>query len=423
MNRFQRGHVMERKTFFSQDTFIFITALIAVISGWIGWSYMPGIISFATIIAEIFMNLLRLISLPIIFLSIVATISSMKSFDEMKVLGKTVLKYTLFTTIIAATVALILYLLINPAKIPVDLIAKAPTQTLGQTYLSFLLKIIPENMVLAFSDNTNVMGVVFIAILLSFSILTLPHEHKSVLQSFFSALFAAILRITNVVIYFMPVGVWAFITIFTAQLLEGYFPTTPVEHFIGLKSLGLYVACILLANVIQGVIVLPLLLSYHGFSPMRIAKGMYSALMLAFFSKSSNATLPMTIKCAEERVGVSKRVAHFTLPLCSIINMNGCAAFILITVLYVSMTHGMTYTMLDMIAWIFIATIAAVGNAGVPMGCYFLASAFLVGMDIPLHLMGVILPIYTVIDMVETALNVWSDSCIAAIVDKEISSP
>lgn len=124
----------------------------------------------------------------------------------------------------------------------------------------------------------------------------------------------------------------------------------------------------------------------------------------------------------EKNAGVSKKVSSFSLPLCSVVNMNGCAAFILISTLFVASLHGMTFGTLDYIGWIFFATLAAVGNAGVPMGCFFLTSAFLVGMDVPLMMMGLILPFYAVIDMVETALNVWSDSCVTMSIDKDLVS-
>jgi len=149
---------------------------------------------------------------------------------------------------------------------------------------------------------------------------------------------------------------------------------------------------------------------------------MFPALSVAFFTKSSAAALPMAMRCAEENLKVSRKVAGFTLPLCTTINMNGCAAFILITVLFVSMSNGIVYTPAEMIVWIFVSTIAAVGNAGVPMGCYFLSGAFLAAMNVPLNILGVILPFYTIIDMIETAVNVWSDSCVAAVVDKEIKA-
>jgi len=103
--------------------------------------------------------------------------------------------------------------------------------------------------------------------------------------------------------------------------------------------------------------------------------------------------------------------------------MNGCAAFILITLFFVCGSQGIVFSPLQMIPWIFLASFAAIGNAGVPMGCFFLTTAFLIGMGVPVELMGIILPLYSLFDMVETALNVWSDSCITAVVDKDLKTP
>jgi Na+/H+-dicarboxylate symporter len=107
------------------------------------------------------------------------------------------------------------------------------------------------------------------------------------------------------------------------------------------------------------------------------------------------------------------------LPFCTSLNMNGCAAFIFTTVIYLMQNHGMDITPITLFIWIIIASIAAVGNAGVPMGCFFLSASLLASMNIPITLMGVILPFYSLIDMIETALNVWSDSCVATVVDKK----
>ncbi len=118
---------------------------------------------------------------------------------------------------------------------------------------------------------------------------------------------------------------------------------------------------------------------------------------------------------------MDSKVAGFAFPLCVTINMNACAAFILITSLFVAGGHGVNFSYLELVCWVFIATIAAVGNAGVPMGCYFLSSALLAAMNVPLQVLGVILPLYTLIDMLESGINVWSDSCVAAAVDHQIS--
>jgi len=386
--------------------------LIATVLGLIaGYFNLQGLNTTASVTSEIFINLLKLVSLPIIFLSIVATASGMESVSEIKFLGRKVIKYTLLTTILAATIALGVFIVINPVHIN-TIPEKPPELPSGSLpgYLTFLIQVIPSNIVQPFSEN-SVIGVLFLAMLLSFAMLTLPLEKRSVLHAFFSSLYAAIMKITTWIVRLMPLAVWAFVTLFVLDLRAG----------LEVKSLALYLTCVVLANLIQAIIVLPMLLKAKKLSPVTIFRGMFPALSLAFFSKSSSAALPLAMKCAEENVKISPKVASFSLPLCTTINMNACAAFILITVLFVSMSHGLTYSFPEMFLWVFIATIAAVGNAGVPMGCYFIASAFLVAMNVPLNILGVILPFYALIDMLESAINVWSDSCVTAVVQESFA--
>lgn len=386
-----------------------------------GWSEIPLLHTLATGTSDLFLRLLKLISLPIIFLAVTSTITGMKDFHEMRTMGRKVFAYTLGTTLIAAAIALILYLAINPTQslltIPDHLTQTASELTAAPmvkgegSYLNFLLNIIPSNIVGAFVEG-NVMGIVFVAIFLSIAILFLPPAQKSVLNQMFSGLFAAMIKLATFIISLMPIAIWAFMTLLVKDLSHNY------EQ---ISRLMLYLLCVVGANVIQGVVILPLLLKFKKISPIQIFKGMVQPLTVAFFSKSSNATLPIAIRSAEKNLQLSNRICSFSLPMCSVINMNGCAAFILITTLFVSTINGMTFGMMDYVGWIFLATFAAIGNAGVPMGCFFLTSAFLVGMNVPLYMMGIILPFYTLIDMIETTLNVWSDICITVAVDKDFA--
>jgi Na+/H+-dicarboxylate symporter len=390
------------------NLFFAFATVLGIIAGCI---QDPFIFRLADTLSQLFINLLKLVSLPIIFLSIVSTASGMENMEQIKRLGQKVMKYTLLTTLCAATIALALFIGIDPVRgnivSALETTAAHPAQP---SYWSFFIHIVPSNIVQPFNEN-NVIGVLFLAMLLSFAIVTLPSQPRTVLHSFFSSIYAAIMTITRWIVAIMPIAIWAFITLFMRDLNNG----------LNFKSLALYLTCILAANLIQALVVLPTLLKIKGVSPWQMARGMMPALSVAFFTKSSAAALPMAMRCAEENVGISRRVASFTLPLCTTVNMNACAAFILITVLFVSMSQGMTYTLPEMGIWIILATIAAIGNAGVPMGCYFLASAFLAAMNVPLHILGVILPFYTLIDMLESAINVWSDSCVAAVVQKEVT--
>jgi Na+/H+-dicarboxylate symporter len=338
----------------------------------------------------------------------------MDSLREVKTLGAKVFKYTLLTTIISASVALVLYVAINPVRGTIQTVAGsesvAEANSVNQSgYLTYLKDVIPSNFVKPFLEN-NVISVLFLALLLSVAILALPDENRKPLHTFFSSIYAAVMKMTSWLVKLMPIAIAAFIVLFMRDLQEG----------LEVKALALYLACVVLANLVQGLIVLPAFLKIKKISPVKTFKGMFPALSVAFFTKSSAAALPMAMRCAEENLGVTRKVAGFTLPLCTTINMNGCAAFILITVLFVSMSNGIVYTPAEMIVWVFVSTIAAVGNAGVPMGCYFLSGAFLAAMNVPLNILGVILPFYTIIDMIETAINVWSDSCVAVVVDKEV---
>jgi Na+/H+-dicarboxylate symporter len=399
----------EAKRKINPNIFFAVAIILGVLTGCLHNAFLFGL---AETISQLFINLLKLVSLPIIFLSIVSTAAGMENMEQIRKLGQKVIKYTLLTTVIAATIALSLFMSINPVKESASLAAaQTSAQAASQpSYLSFFIQIVPSNIVQPFYEN-NVIGVLFLAMLLSFAIISLPNQHRTILHSFFSSIYAAIIMITRWVVAIMPIAIWAFITLFMRDLSQG----------LDIKSLALYLTCIIAANLIQAFIVLPSLLKIKGVSPWRMFKGMSPALSVAFFTKSSAAALPMAMRCAEENVGISRRVASFTLPLCTTINMNACAAFILITVLFVSMSQGMTYTYPEMALWIVLSTIAAIGNAGVPMGCYFLASAFLAAMNVPLHILGIILPFYSLIDMLESAINVWSDSCVTAVVQQEVS--
>ncbi|MBQ1335604.1 MAG: cation:dicarboxylase symporter family transporter, partial [Selenomonadaceae bacterium] len=194
-----------------------------------------------------------------------------------------------------------------------------------------------------------------------------------------------------------------------------------IEAGIIVGALGKYTAVVMGGNFIQFFFVLPLFMVLRGVNPLHVFRKMSPALAVALFTKSSAGTLPVTLASAERNLKVNPAVARFVLPICTTINMNGCAAFILVTSLFVMQNAGFELSLGTMITWVFISVLAAVGNAGVPMGCYFLTLSLMSSIGAPVGLMGVILPIYTVIDMVETAENVWSDSSVCAMTDHDLA--
>ena len=395
-----------KQHFFNTTHALIIAAILGIFCAYLD---CPFINQVSEVVSDIFIRLLKLVSLPIIFFSLLSTLSGMGGLADVRVQGGRVLVYTLLTTVIAASIALLLYTILNPANESLVVTAKDAGQIETANYLQYLLSIIPSNIIDPFYNN-NVLGVLFIAILLSAAVLSLKKEHKTVLHDLFESLFAAVMKMTEFILKLMPLAVWAFITLFSPQLKDNNI----------LHGLALYLLCVILANFIQALVVLPVLLKSKGIPPGKAFKAMWPALTVAFVSKSSSASLPSAIDCAINRLGVDSRTARFSLPLCITINMNACAAFILITVLFVSQSNGVHYSAFELISWIFIATIAAIGNAGVPMGCYMLSSAFLSAMGVPLHILVIILPFYAFIDMLESAINVWSDACVTALVDVDV---
>ena len=193
-----------------------------------------------------------------------------------------------------------------------------------------------------------------------------------------------------------------------------------IEAGVIVGALGKYTLVIIGSNCIQFFLVLPVFLLLRGLNPISVFRKMSPAIAVALFTKSSAGTLPVTLASAETNLKADPAVSRFVLPICTTINMNGCAAFILVTSLFVMQNAGYSLDMPTMLTWLVVAVIAAIGNAGVPMGCYFLTLSLMSGIGAPIGLMGIILPIYTIIDMIETAENVWSDSCVCAMTDHDL---
>lgn len=383
-----------------------IAIILAVLTA---MSKIEALHLFAKLIADVFINMFRCLSLPVIFTSIVVTFAKYKSEESMAKIWKSTLSYTLSTTIMAAIVACILYVVISPATISNgDSISSTLTQVENtHSYFSYIINLIPTSFITPFIEQ-QVISVLLLGIVIGFAIRQVKNvDARNVVTGFFTGIHEILLTITGWLVKIVPIAIYGFIAVTIIELKNG----------VELGGLWSYLSIIVLANLIQGFIVLPLLLVFNGIRPFSTMRGMLPALSLAFFTKSSSGTLPVTIDIAEKNVGIDPKISRFVLPLCTTINMNGCAAFIFVTVMYLMQNHGINIDPLTMVMWIFIATLAAVGNAGVPMGCFFLSASLLSGMNIPITILGLILPVYSLIDMLETALNVWSDACITTVID------
>ncbi len=393
------------RKFFRSHTMVFLSMGLGLVTGLFR---VPVLMGLASGLSEIFLHYLSMIAAPIVLLAIVSTLISVR-LDAIKTLGRRVISYTLLTTTLASLIALGCFLVLDPVSSASQALEKGAV--VSHSYWDFLIDIVPSNIVKAFLEN-KVISIAFLGFLFGISAHFLPEEHRTTLQKGASALFQLFLKLAGWVVYAMPIASWAFTALLVQEMGAN---RTEVS------GLFVYLCGVILANLIQGVVLIPILLKMNGISPLRLAKKSFPALLLAFFTKSSNATLPLSLQVAKEKLKIRPYVAEFSLPLCTVINMNGCAAFILSTVLFVAGVNGHVFTAFDLVFWVFLSVLAAVGNAGVPMGCFFLSSACLMSMDVPLAMMGLILPFYTLIDMEETALNVWSDLSVTALIDGEVS--
>ena len=394
-----------------KNTLLWIGALVVgAVLGLLGVSWLNEVMNF---VATVYTRLFQLLAVPTIVLAVITTFATFGSKGSGRIFGHT-LTYTLLTTFAAAAVGAVLYVLIAPGNLPFEAVndASHPSSLTPQlSYTEHLLNIIPNNIVKPFLEG-NVLSLLLLAFAIGFGLSKLPEsENKAVVVKGLLGLQELLFLLIRGLIWTLPLGIVAFSAQLSAQVTAG----------VVADSIGKYVLVVLGGNVIQFFVVLPLFLLLRGLHPIHVLGRMMPAVLMALFTKSSAATLPVTMDTAENRLGIRKNVTRFVLPICTTINMNGCAAFILVTSLFVMQQGGTQLTLGTILLWILISVVSAVGNAGVPMGCYFLTLSLMSGIGAPVAVLGIILPIYTIIDMVETAENVWSDSCVAAMVDKDVS--
>ncbi len=397
----------------SKQLMLWLGALIVgAILGVLGIGWLNGLMNF---VATVYTRLFQLLAVPTIALAVITTLAALGNQADTGKMFRHTIVYTLLTTTAAAAVGLVLYNIVSPGNLPSAMVqggaAELPQNLGSTTYYDHILGVIPNNVVKPFAEG-NVLSILILAAAVGIALAKMPKTDKrEVVVKGLLGLQDLLFMLIHGLIWALPLGIVAFAAQLSAQFSAG----------IVMASLGKYVAVILGGNVIQFFIVLPLFLIVRGLNPVRTLGKMTPAVLMALFTKSSAATLPVTMQTAEERLGVDSKVARFVLPICTTINMNGCAAFILVTSLFLMQNGGMALSWSTMILWLFISVISAVGNAGVPMGCYFLTLSLMSGVNAPIGIMGIILPIYTIIDMIETAENVWSDSCVCAMVDKDLN--
>ena len=387
-----------------------------IIGAVLGLLHITAIDNICNFIATIFTRLFKFTAVPAIAVSILTTLASLGGNKETGKIFRRTLMYTLLTTLAASTIAAVLFFVIKPEVLSASVYEGVAAEKLANmnssTFLDYFIQAIPDNILYPFVSG-NVLSILIVSFVFGFAISKMQEsDKKTAILNVINGFQEMVFKVIGWIIAILPIGIIAF----TAQLIN------EMSAHIAMESIGKYVAVILSGNLIQFFIVLSIFLLIRGINPAKHFKNMIPAILTALFTKSSAATLPVTMDCIENRVKCDKKFSRFILPMCTTINMNGCAAFILVTSLFVMKNGGVQLDLFTVITWILISVISAVGNAGVPMGCFFLTLSLMAGKGMPIGVMGVILPIYAVIDMIETAVNIYSDSCVCAMTNKDLKN-
>ena len=357
---------------------IWISAmLIGAILGCLGIAKLNNFFNF---VATVFTKLFQFVAIPTIALAVITTLSELGAKKNAgKIFGHAAI-YTVLTTFAAAIVSLMLYIIFTPQNIMLEAAGQTGTNIEGSiSYYEHLLSIIPDNILKPLLSG-NVLSVIIVAMAAGIGLSFTPEtENKAVLIKLLYGLQELLFVIIRGLLFVLPIGIAAFCAQLCAQMTAGSV----------MGALGKYTAIVLGGNLIQMFVIIPVFLILRGLNPIHIFQKMSPALIVAFFTKSSAGTLPVTLTTAENNLKVNPSVSRFVLPICTTINMNGCAAFILVTSLFVMQNSGIELNLATMIIWLFISVFAAIGNAGVPMGCYFLTLSLMSQTGASLGLLGI----------------------------------
>jgi proton glutamate symport protein len=360
-------------------------------------------------LGELFMRLLRMVTVPLIFSSLIVGTAGLGDAARVGRLGAKAFAYYVASSGAAVLTGLAAVNLIRPGVGSALLLEGTPqaldlgTQSIGET----LLGIIPDNPIAALAEG-NILAIIFFALLVGLSANQLPAAPRRTIVDLVRALFDLMMVITGMVIRLAPLGVFA--------LMARIVGTTGFDAFAPLLKYMLTVSIALAAHAL---ITLPVVLFlFARIWPTSYAQAVAPALATAFSSASSSATLPLTIDCVERRAGVPNQVASFVLPLGATINMDGTALYECVAVIFIAEVYGISLTMGQQLVVVLTALLASIGAAGIPMAGLVMMSIVLRAVGLPLEGVGLILGVDRVLDMFRTSVNVWSDTVGAAVVSR-----
>ena len=403
---------------------ILIALLLAVL---VGLAVSPdtslfgiSLLSIFDFVGKLFLNALKMIIVPLIVSSIIVGVSGLGSSDAFGRLGTKTLLYYVVTSTLAILIGITVVNIIQPgivdgvpAKEILGLSADTSdviTMVEGRSasdVVGIFLRMIPTNIIRAAAEG-QMLGLIFFSLLFGFFMTRIKQQTSQLLQSFWQGVFDVMMLITDLVMKFAPIGVFA--------LVAKVVTISGIEAF---KPLLTFFFTVLIALLIHIAVVMPLLLRFiGGVSPIKHYQAMAPALLTAFSTASSSATLPVTMECVEDRAGVSNRVTSFVLPLGSTVNMDGTALYECVAAIFIAQAYGLDLTIATQFSIVVLALMTSIGVAGIPSASLVAIAIILAAIGLPAEGIGLILAVDRVLDMCRTSVNVFSDSCGAVIIGR-----
>lgn len=402
---------------------VFVAIFLAVIAGLLSGPdksiFGVKFVQIYGLIGQLFLNALTLVVVPLVASSIILGAARMGSEGSFGTLGMKTFGYFLLTTILAITIGLICVMIIEPGMSQTSLnienqisqvnkLTEIEAQAQGGTFQKIeqlLLKLIPSN-ILAVASQGQMLGLIFFSLLFGYFISKIDPQPGQVMLNFWNAGFQIMMKITHLVMRALPIGVFGLVAKVVA--------TTGPDAF---RTVAWFTFTVILALFIYACIVLPLLLKFVArVSPWTHFRAMGPALLTAFSTSSSAATLPLTMECLEKRANISNRICSFTVPLGTSLNLTGSALFICITVFFIAQVYGLHMGIGSIVTVFLLVLFSSIGLAGIPSACLIGVVLVLHAVGIPADAIGLVLAVERILDMFRTVVNVFGTSCCTVLV-------
>ena len=412
---------------------ILLALVLAVIAGYL--SGRDAAILGATFnqmyafIGALFLQALKMLIVPLVFSSIIVGISGLGSGSAIGRLGGQTLVFYLVSSLLAIIVGLAVVNFIEPGILdgePVkdkiglqtdvsDFAHKVEGKGAGDI-VDVFLRMIPTNIVAAAAEG-QMLGLIFFSLLFGYFMSTISKDHAQTQKQFWNGIFETMMKITDLVMRFAPIGVFGLV----AKVVSDIDPAGNPENFLNLiETLGLFALTVLIALALHMLVTLPLLLKYVGKidHPFRHHKAMSPALLTAFSTASSSATLPVTMECVEKNAGVSNKTSSFVLPLGATVNMDGTALYECVAAIFIAQAYGLELSFAMQFTIVLVALLTSIGVAGIPSASLVAITIILAAIGLPMEAVGLIIAVDRILDMCRTSVNIFSDSCAAVVIGK-----